>query len=213
MGLITEAANRGIRVRILLDDHYLGDKDDVLLALNGHPNISVRAFNPFRRGTPRFFQYLTNFNTVSRRMHNKSLTVDNQVTIVGGRNIGNEYFAVDNKIEFGDLDVMAVGPIVRQTSASFDGYWNSPLAYEPDLLLNRRASQQQIDNKNAELLAALTGQQKSDYEQAINDSKLIQAIKNNTLELEWANARLIVDAPEKTCSQSLPSRFALAIRA
>ncbi len=198
MGLLTEAANRGVRVRILLDDHYLQGQDQKLLAVDGHPNIELRAFNPFRRGTPRFLQFISNFSDISRRMHNKSFTVDNQVTIIGGRNIGDEYFAANEKIEFGDLDVMSIGPLVRRVSRSFDDYWNNPLAYTPSVLLKRVPTVGEVRSRSEALTNTLL--QDDGYGRAVSNSSFIEAIENDSLEFIWANSTLIADSPDKLSS-------------
>ena len=197
MGLLVEAANRGVRVRILLDDYYLGDKDEKLLALDGLPNLEIRAFNPFPRNRSRTINYLTQFDRVSRRMHNKSFTVDNQVTIVGGRNIGNEYFDADPKLEFKDLDVLAIGQIVKETSAAFDLYWNNNLARSMENLLGKEATKEQTTSVSGELLDALTSLPKSDYVKAIEASNLIKKMNANSLSLTWADAQLVLDSPDK----------------
>ncbi len=123
------AADRGVRVRLLVDDMDLGGRDMGAALLDSHPNIQVRLFNPFDRDIYRSLQLLTDFGAVTRRMHNKSFTVDNQLTILGGRNIGNEYFHANPNLDFKDLDVLAVGPVVNEVSAAFDNYWNNELAY------------------------------------------------------------------------------------
>src|SRR5690606_2633965 len=117
------AAERGVRVRLLLDDNGIPGLDDELAALDTHPNIDVRLFNPFLVRTPKLIGYLTQFPQANRRMHNKSLTVDNQATIIGGRNVGDEYFGATRDMLFTDLDVLAVGPVVNDVSADFDRYW------------------------------------------------------------------------------------------
>ena len=109
-----QAAERGVRVRLLLDDNNTGGLDETIAALDAHPNIEVRLYNPLFHRTPRWFNYVTDFTRVNHRMHNKSFTVDNRVTVVGGRNIGDDYFAAGHGMAFDDLDVMAVGPIVRR---------------------------------------------------------------------------------------------------
>lgn len=200
MGLLAEAAERGVRVRILLDDYYLGDKDEKLLALDSHPNIDIKAFNPFPRNRSRFTGYLTQFNRVSRRMHNKSFTVDNQITIVGGRNVGDEYFAADTTIEFNDLDVLAIGPIVSKTSEAFDLYWNHNIARNMHNLLRSRATEQQIQAVVQELIGVLDADPDSAYVQAIENSQLIQQIETNTLPLVWADSDLVLDSPDKLIS-------------
>jgi len=125
---LLKAADRGIRVRLLVDDMGLEGRDLGAVQLDRHPNMAVRIFNPFSRKTGRLSQFVTRLGSVTRRMHNKSFTVDNQVTILGGRNIGNEYFEAEPDLAFADLDVMAVGPVVSRVSGPFDKYWNSDLA-------------------------------------------------------------------------------------
>ena len=119
------AADRGVRVRLLIDDMYGGEADDVWSALDAHPAVEVRLFNPFKRGYSKNLQFLTRMTTVNHRMHSKTFTVDNQVSIVGGRNIGDEYFDADPDLAFSDLDVMAIGPVVPEVSEELDQYWNS----------------------------------------------------------------------------------------
>src|SRR5262249_27776668 len=108
------AAGRGVRVRILLDDVNTAGLDETLAALDAHPNIEVRLYNPLVHRGFRMLNFLTDFTRVNRRMHNKSFTADNQATIVGGRNIGNEYFGAGSEAAFVDLDVIAVGPVVQE---------------------------------------------------------------------------------------------------
>ena len=133
--LLLKAADRGVRVRLLVDDMGLAGRDLGAVALDSHPNLEVRIFNPFSRNVGRASQFVTRLGSVTRRMHNKSFTVDNQVTILGGRNIGNEYFDADPDLEFADLDVMAIGPVAGEVSSVFDRYWNSELAYPASVLV------------------------------------------------------------------------------
>jgi putative cardiolipin synthase len=125
---LLKAANRGVRVRLLVDDMDLEGRGLGAAVADSHPNMEVRIFNPFSRKTSRVTQFVTRAGSVTRRMHNKSFTVDNQVTILGGRNIGDEYFEADPDLSFSDLDVLAIGPVVNEVSASFDKYWNDKLA-------------------------------------------------------------------------------------
>jgi putative cardiolipin synthase len=126
--VLLRAADRGVRVRLLLDDVQTQGYDAGLAAFNAHPNVEVRVFNPFARRSWRFFDGVTDFSRVNRRMHNKSFTVDNQVTLIGGRNMASEHFGANDDEDFGDLDVSAVGPIVADVSAMFDRYWNNRAA-------------------------------------------------------------------------------------
>jgi cardiolipin synthase C len=126
---LIRAADRGVRVRILIDDNYqTGEKDFLISGLDGHPNIEIRLFNPVTNRLWRTLSFLADFGRVNHRMHNKLLVVDNAVGIVGGRNIGDIYFGVRADHNYRDLDVLTSGPIVREISASFDMFWNSDWA-------------------------------------------------------------------------------------
>jgi putative cardiolipin synthase len=127
------AAERGVRVRLLIDDLNVGDKDPQLLALDHHPNIQIRTYNPFkenaRSGLKKWLSFFADFGRLNRRMHNKTYVVDGSVAIVGGRNIGDGYFDASDELNFRDRDLLAVGPVVQEVSANFDAYWNSPWVY------------------------------------------------------------------------------------
>ena len=123
------AAERGVRVRLLIDDNNTAGLDPILAMLDAHPNIELRLFNPFAQRGFRLVGYATDFSRLNRRMHNKSFTADNQATIVGGRNIGDEYYGAGDDTNFADLDLMVFGDVVHEVSQQFDLYWNSPSAY------------------------------------------------------------------------------------
>ncbi|MBE5269923.1 phospholipase D family protein [Stenotrophomonas sp. B2] len=125
-----DAAERGVRVRILLDDMNAKDKDALMMALDRHPNIEIRLYNPFRNrsGILRMVEMVQRFFSVNHRMHNKSWIADGRVAIVGGRNIGEEYFSARTDVNFQDLDLLVAGPAVAQANRIFDDYWNSPAA-------------------------------------------------------------------------------------
>lgn len=127
---LQRAADRGVRVRLLLDDNPTFGMDERLAALDAHPNIEVRLFNPFKFRFWRVFEYIADFRRINRRMHNKSFTVDNQVTVIGGRNIGDEYFAASDEGTMYDLDALAIGDAVQQVSDDFDRYWASDSSYQ-----------------------------------------------------------------------------------
>ena len=122
---LIDAAERGVRVRLLMDDALTQPVDPGLLAVSKHPNIDVRVFNPFPRHRSRFVSFIANFNLLNRRMHNKSFTVDSQFTIVGGRNLADEYFQSSTMNEFLDEDLLAIGNVVSDVSSGFDEYWNT----------------------------------------------------------------------------------------
>ncbi|WP_341925828.1 phospholipase D family protein [Stenotrophomonas geniculata] len=125
-----DAAERGVRVRILLDDMNAQDKDALMMALDRHPNIEIRLYNPFRNrsGIARTLELVQRAFSVNHRMHNKSWIADGRVAIVGGRNIGEEYFSARTDVNFQDLDLLVAGPAVEQANRIFDDYWNSEAA-------------------------------------------------------------------------------------
>lgn len=135
---VIKAANRGVRVRILVDDFQIIGGDRSFVALNQHPKIDVRLFNPMKgRGSSkvlRNLEFMTHIKQLNHRMHNKLMVVDNRFSIVGGRNIGNEYFGLDPKQNFIDFDLVAVGPITKEVSSAFDLYWNSQWVYPGEAL-------------------------------------------------------------------------------
>lgn len=130
-----DAAERGVHVRLLLDDNNTSGLDKILAVLDSHPNIEVRLFNPLAMRDLRLLNYIIDFSRLNRRMHNKAFTADNQATIIGGRNIGDEYFGAADDVLFADLDVLAVGPVVNDVSDDFDRYWASQSSYPLDRLL------------------------------------------------------------------------------
>jgi putative cardiolipin synthase len=138
------AADRGVRVRMLLDDIGLDDKDHVFDALDAHKNIEVRLFNPFNTRNPslpsKVAQFVVDGQRLNRRMHNKSFIIDNVVAIVGGRNIGDAYFDASIETNFRDLDVICIGKVVGEASQAFDNYWNSDAAYPVMAFKDRHAT-------------------------------------------------------------------------
>jgi putative cardiolipin synthase len=123
---LLRAADRGVRVRILLDDVNLKERDRSLAAFDAHPNVEIRLFNPFATRSSHLAGFLTDFDRVNHRMHNKLMVMDNALAIVGGRNMSDAYFEVDAKANFRDLDIAAAGPVVRDLSKVFDRFWNGP---------------------------------------------------------------------------------------
>jgi len=192
-----QAAERGVRVRLLLDDNNTSGLDPTIAALDSHANIEVRLYNPLVNRTLRFTNYVTAFRRVNHRMHNKSFTVDNQATIVGGRNIGNEYFAAGEGVAFTDLDVIAVGPVVRDVSREFDLYWNSPSAYPAEKLVGH-ASPAMVEQLKATFAATQVDPVSATYLQSLRETPIVSHLMEGRLNLEWTDARLVYDDPAKT---------------
>ncbi len=194
---LLKAADRGIRVRLLVDDMDLSGRDLGAAVLDAHPNIEVRIFNPFSRKTSRMSQFVTRMGSVTRRMHNKSFTVDNQAAILGGRNIGNEYFEADPDLAFADLDVLVIGPVVDEVSTAFDLYWNSELAYPALVLKGEPPTAAEIDQKRQQLNEFVVQQADSAYLAALRNSDLADKIRQNAIRYSWGHAEVVYDLPEK----------------
>ena len=193
---VRDAAERGVRVRLLLDDNNTSGLDPALAALDAHPNIEVRLFNPFPMRGARMLGYLTDFSRLNRRMHNKSFTADNQVTIVGGRNVGDEYFGATDDVVFSDLDVIAAGPAVQEVSAEFDRYWSSESAYPVARLLPPADDAARAAFADA-LARHRAAPESAGYIDAVRESDIVQALLAGRLSQEWATARLVSDDPAK----------------
>jgi putative cardiolipin synthase len=201
---IHEAADRGVRVRLLLDD--LGTPsslDPTLAALDAHPNIEVRLFNPFVVRNPKFVGFLTDFPRANRRMHNKSLTADSTATILGGRNIGDEYFDATDGVVFADLDVLAVGPAAADVARDFDRYWASASAYPVERILpHESVDQLAVLDRKAQAIAADPAA--ASYMEALRDPRVVQKMLDDTLRFDWAKTQMISDDPAKGLNNAPP---------
>ncbi len=207
---LLQAADRGVRVRLLVDDMDLAGRDSGVIALDGHPNVEVRIFNPFSRKAGRTSQYLTRMGSVTRRMHNKSFTVDGQAAILGGRNIGNEYFEADPDLAFADLDVLGVGPVAREVSTAFDLYWNNELAYPVSILIGEPATLEEIAQKRRQLEEFVAAQAGSVYLKALRDSDLADRIRERRVRYSWGSAVVVYDRPEKMIHEAGATEYQLA---
>jgi putative cardiolipin synthase len=188
------AADRGVRVRLLLDDNGIAGLDPVLAALADHANVSVRLFNPFVIRRPKAIGYLLDFRRLNRRMHNKSLTADGRSTILGGRNVGDEYFGASVQALFADLDVFATGAAVADVAADFERYWQSESAWPATQFLPVDAAG--LARFDAEVAALKLTPLARDYAEAVRAGVAKQLVAGD-LVLEWAPTTLISDVPAK----------------
>lgn len=203
LGDIIDAADRGVRVRLLLDDLHTSGLDKVLAAVDSHPNIEVRLFNPFANRGARWLEMLWSFSRLDRRMHNKSMTVDNQVSLVGGRNVGDAYFSARTDMDFSDLDVLIAGPVVPQVSAVFDEYWNDPSSYPVVALIpegkdapgEMRALRKRLEARGDQAKA-------SAYVQELLDSGLAKSIESGHMPGYTGKATVISDKADKITVQT-----------
>jgi putative cardiolipin synthase len=200
---LCSAADRGVRVRLLLDDNNTSGLDATLAALDAHPNIEVRLFNPFVMRSARIVGYLTDFSRLNHRMHNKSFTADNQVAIIGGRNVGDEYFGATQDVLFVDLDVMAVGTVVNEVSNDFDRYWASGSSYPVDRLL-ARADPERVAHYASTAALIERSPEATAYVSAVRDSPFVKDMLEGRLPFEWAATRMLSDDPAKALPQAQP---------
>ena len=209
LGEVWNAAERGVRVRLLLDDNGIAGLDPALAVLDEHENIEVRLFNPFVNRGFKALGYVTDFSRLNRRMHNKSLTADAQATIVGGRNVGDEYFGAGQRMIFADLDVLAVGPIARETGAAFDAYWSSDSAYPAQSIIGK-ADPQAAPELKAKLAAVRASPEATEYVAALRQTRLVEQLLAQSLPLEWVPVQLIYDEPTKGLGRADESELLLA---
>lgn len=194
---LIQAADRGVRVRLLIDDLGFGGSDEGIASMDAHPNIEVRLFNPFANRDSTALDFVFDLDRVNHRMHNKIIIADNSVAVIGGRNIGNNYFSVDPQTNFRDLDIIAAGPIVRDTSTVFDHFWQIEAAVPVPVLLDRTFTTDDLRALSQELRSLLD---EGNYPYAI-DQDIAVALKEIAVaeeKLIWAPGSIIWDHPEKT---------------
>lgn len=202
-GEIMRAADRGVRVRLLLDDINARGKDAIYLALDAHPNISIRLFNPSRArdgGLRRGIEMLLRAFSVTRRMHNKAWIADGRLAIVGGRNIGDQYFDAGETSNFRDIDMMMMGPAVGQTEAVFDDFWNSEVA------MPIRALARDREGRLERLRATLDGLAQSEgakpYVARVLERLSVLSMLDGALSTHWTSETMVVsDPPEKALAR------------
>lgn len=188
---LVAAADRGVRVRIMLDDINLNERESLLVALDRHPQIELRIFNPIpnRRGLAKWLNVLSDLSRLNRRMHNKSFSVDGVLSIVGGRNIGDEYFDLSDEINFRDRDVLVSGEVVPDIQTSFAQYWNSEWSYPVDLLTNEPP----LD------IATLDKAQMPHYKHypalPAGNERALTFLTETVDKLSWVQAQFISDRP------------------
>ena len=203
-----DAAERGVIVRLLLDDFNNTAKfDQHLLRFASHPNIAVRIINPLMHRKFQVLNYVTGLPRINRRMHNKSMTFDKQITIIGGRNIGDEYLSNDQSSQFADLDVLLIGKVVADIDNSFMDYWSSPISFDVETLvrLDKGASSDFLSSldhlKNDKNLPRSS---LSMYRSAIEDSSIDTDLINKRIPFRWSNMQFLSDDVGKL-TKSVPT--------
>lgn len=202
-----QAAERGVKVRLLLDDFNSSPSlDQQLLKFAKHPNIAVRLINPFSHRRFKSLSYLTEPTRINIRMHNKSMTFDNHASIIGGRNIGNEYLNNDKNNTFADLDVLVIGEVVKDIKQSFEHYWQSSLSYDIQALYQQHTLpiNNQANTDIDSILSASKDQKAlQTYEDATKNSTISHQLLQKTLTWRWAAMEFLADDVKKL-SQSAP---------
>jgi putative cardiolipin synthase len=196
---LLRAAERGVRVRLLLDDYGVGNKDNALIVLDNHPQIEVRVYNPFREGfrsgLRKWTSLAAGFSRLNRRMHSKTFIVDNSLAIVGGRNIGDEYFDARPDMNHRDRELLAAGPVVATVGKQFDEMWNSEWAIPISALVSFELSQDEVQNKYL-VLAEYAGDEKNHPYPLPEGREQRQQLIDNWLEVAtWAPAEFVYNPP------------------
>jgi putative cardiolipin synthase len=185
------AADRGVQVRVMLDDINLNQRENLLATLDLHPQIEIRIFNPIpsRNGLVKWLNFLSDFSRLNRRMHNKSFTVDGVLSVVGGRNIGDEYFDLSDEINFRDRDVLVMGTVVTDIKSSFREYWNSRWSYPVNLLADQSSSDlSMLDEVDAPLYKNYPALPEG-------NNSANRFLKDVMDKMIWVQARFIFDQP------------------
>lgn len=202
---LVAAADRGVHVRLLVDDIDARAKNVGFAALQAHPNIDVRLFNPFatRKGTVRFVgEAARSFKRINRRMHNKSWLADNRIALVGGRNLGDEYFGASESVNMEDLEFVMAGPVVRDISASFDDFWNSPVAYPIELLDADSVTEENLQKLRERLAAADAEAKTGWYAEGLRSSDPMQRLLHGDWPVQWSGEYTFVsDDPLKATGE------------
>jgi putative cardiolipin synthase len=210
---LADAADRGVKVRLLLDDMDAREDNFALAGLDAHPNIEVRLYNPYgsREGAVgKFAETVGSARRLNRRMHNKSWIADNRIALAGGRNICDEYFAASEAVNFFDLDFLMLGPAVTELSRSFDAYWNSPAAYPVSALSPELANAQSLATLRANAADTLAKDHDSAYVRALAASDLPARIDAGEFALQWsAHWQVLADDPMKALGEGAPTSHVL----
>ncbi|WP_435988667.1 phospholipase D family protein [Sulfitobacter sp. SH24] len=194
LNALRRAADRGVRVRLLLDDNGTSGLDPELATLDAHPMIEVRLWNPFNLRRFKMLSYGFDFFRLNRRMHNKSFTVDGHATILGGRNIGDEYFAAGPTALYVDLDVLAVGRVVNDVSSDFDRYWRAGAVHPQGPIVGAAREGDPLANR---LSALEADPQLSEYREILQSSDIVNALAAGEFGVEWTSVQLVSDDPIK----------------
>ncbi|MFO1411318.1 MAG: phospholipase D family protein [Acinetobacter parvus] len=199
---LIRAADRGVRVRLLIDDNNAKSTEGIFLALAQHPNIEVKLFNPYRFRKYRALDMILDLKRINRRMHNKSFIADHQVALIGGRNMTNQYYNVSDNYQFSDVDVMLVGSAVKDISHSFDEYWNHEYAYKVQEVVKQSAHRLSYDSLKQQLDEHYKRITVQNYLDLTSNSQAIDSLMSRDIPLDWVKAEVVKDSPDKIKSKA-----------
>jgi len=208
---LLQAAKRGVNVNILIDDLDTSGKDKAWLLLTMHPNIHLKLFNPiYFRKTLRFAKLAFNIDSLGKRMHNKALIIDDSVAIIGGRNIGNIYYATGDDTLFLDFDMLCAGEIVKDIKEMFLVFYHSHQAEEATAILDAKISQKEIQKEEKILISMVKQFKQTSIADAMLHSEFIQKVQTFTLELSLADAQFYYDLPQKVKANPTQKSYSIA---
>ena len=199
---LIRAADRGVRVRLLIDGNNAKSTEGIFLALAQHPNIEVKLFNPYRFRKYRALDMILDLKRINRRMHNKSFIADHQVALIGGRNMTNQYYNVSDNYQFSDVDVMLVGTAVKDISHSFDEYWNHEYAYKVQEVVKQSAHRLSYDSLKQQLDEHYKRITVQNYLDLTSNSQAIDSLMSRDIPLDWVKAEVVKDSPDKIKSKA-----------
>ena len=199
---IIRAADRGVKVRLLIDDNNAKKMEGILLALSQHQNIEVKLFNPYRFRKYRALDMVLDLKRINRRMHNKSFIADNQVALIGGRNMTNQYYNVSDSYQFSDVDVMLVGAAVDDIVNSFDEYWNYEYAYSVQQIVSPQQHLLRYDSLKQQLEAHYQQATVQNYLDLTTRSHAFDQWLDQNIRFDWVKAEVVKDSPDKIKSKA-----------
>ena len=199
---LIRAADRGVKIRLLIDDNNAKSTEGIFLALAQHPNIEVKLFNPYRFRKYRALDMILDLKRINRRMHNKSFIADHQVALIGGRNMTNQYYNVSDNYQFSDVDVMLVGTAVKDISHSFDEYWSHEYAYKVQEVVKQSAHHLSYESLKRQLDEHYERVTVQNYLDLTSNSQAIDSLMSRDIQLDWVKAEVVKDSPDKIKSKA-----------
>lgn len=199
---IIKAADRGVKVRLLMDDNNAKKMEGIYLALDQHKNIDVRLYNPYRFRHYRAMDMVLDLKRINRRMHNKSFIADNQIALIGGRNMSNQYYNVSDSYQFSDVDVMLVGSASDEIVHSFDEYWNDDYAFPVKQIVNPRHYSLRFESLKQQLEQHSQNISVQNYLDLATRSHAFENWLNSSIQFDWVKAEIVSDSPSKIRSKA-----------